>query len=154
MMAVELGGVNIGELSLTSAMSMLTVTVVDMAGEPLSNACRDKVYLDTWMQRRMRLYWMLTYTELFYRKCAHKPDNENRFCLWDIILEMHPYKFSVKSLIDFEQSCNRVEPELVVPVAFQDGVGDSPVNLAVKILCKYLNKGTKQKLLKSCRYIT
>lgn len=47
MMAVELGGVKTGGLSLTSEMSMLTATVEDMAGEPLSNACTDKVYLDT-----------------------------------------------------------------------------------------------------------
>lgn len=47
MMAVELGGVKTGGLSLTSEMSMLRVTVEDMAGEPLSNACTDKEYLDT-----------------------------------------------------------------------------------------------------------
>ena len=46
MTAVELGGVKTGGLSLTSEMLMLTVTVEDMAGEPLSNACTDKVYLD------------------------------------------------------------------------------------------------------------
>lgn len=47
MMAVELGGVKTGGLSLTSEMSMFRVTVEDMAGEPLSNACTDKEYLDT-----------------------------------------------------------------------------------------------------------
>lgn len=47
MMAVELGGLKTGGLSLTSEMSMLSVTVEDMAGEPLSNACTDKEYLDT-----------------------------------------------------------------------------------------------------------
>lgn len=52
MMAVELGGLKAGGLSLTSEMSMLSVTVEDMAGEPLSNACTDKEYLDTWMQQR------------------------------------------------------------------------------------------------------
>lgn len=47
MMAVELGGVKTGGLSLTSEMSMFRATVEDMAGEPLSNACTDKEYLDT-----------------------------------------------------------------------------------------------------------
>lgn len=47
MMAVELGGVKTGGLSLMSEMSMLRVTVEDMAGEPLSNACTVKEYLDT-----------------------------------------------------------------------------------------------------------
>lgn len=47
MMAVELDGVKTGGLSLTSEMSMFKVTVEDMAGEPLSNACTDKEYLDT-----------------------------------------------------------------------------------------------------------
>lgn len=47
MTAVELGGVNTGGLSLTSDMSTLTVTVEDMAGEPLSKACTDKEYLET-----------------------------------------------------------------------------------------------------------
>lgn len=47
MTAVELGGVKTGGLSLTSDMSMFRVTVEDMAGEPLSNACTDKEYLDT-----------------------------------------------------------------------------------------------------------
>lgn len=47
MIAVELAGVKVGGLSLTSDMSMLILTVEDMAGEPLSNACTDKEYLDT-----------------------------------------------------------------------------------------------------------
>ena len=47
MTAVELGGVKTGGLSLTSDMSMLRVTVEDMAGEPLSNACTDREYRDT-----------------------------------------------------------------------------------------------------------
>lgn len=47
MTAVELAGVKTGALSLTSEMSMLTVTVEDMAGEPLSKACTDSEYLDT-----------------------------------------------------------------------------------------------------------
>lgn len=47
MMAVELDGVKTGGLSLTSEMSMFKVTVEDMAGEPLSNACTDKEYRDT-----------------------------------------------------------------------------------------------------------
>lgn len=46
-MAVELGGVKTGALSFTSAISILIVTVEDMAGEPLSNACTDREYLDT-----------------------------------------------------------------------------------------------------------
>lgn len=52
MTAVELGGVKTGGLSLTSEMSMFTVTVEDMAGEPLSNACTDREYLDTWTKQR------------------------------------------------------------------------------------------------------
>jgi len=51
MTTLELGGVKTGGLSLTSDMSMLRVTVEDMAGEPLSNACTDRVYLDTWSRR-------------------------------------------------------------------------------------------------------
>lgn len=47
MTAVELGGEKRGGLSLTSDMSMLRVTVEDMAGEPLSKACTDREYLDT-----------------------------------------------------------------------------------------------------------
>lgn len=47
MMAVELGGVKTGGLSLMSEMSMFRVTVEDMAGEPLSKACTVKEYLDT-----------------------------------------------------------------------------------------------------------
>lgn len=47
MMAVELGGVNTGGLSLTSEISMFKVTVEDIAGEPLSNACTESMYLDT-----------------------------------------------------------------------------------------------------------
>lgn len=47
MMAVEFGGVKAGGLSLTSEMSMLRMTVEDMAGEPLSNAWTDREYLDT-----------------------------------------------------------------------------------------------------------
>lgn len=47
MMAVELGGVKTGELSLMSEISMFRVTVEDMAGEPLSNACTESEYLDT-----------------------------------------------------------------------------------------------------------
>lgn len=37
-MAVEFAGVKTGGLSLTSEMSMLRMTVEDMAGEPLSKA--------------------------------------------------------------------------------------------------------------------
>lgn len=47
MMAVELGGVKTGGLSLMSEISMFKVTVEDIAGEPLSNACTDREYLDT-----------------------------------------------------------------------------------------------------------
>lgn len=47
MMAVELGGVKAGGLSLTSERSIFKVTVEDMAGEPLSNACTEREYLDT-----------------------------------------------------------------------------------------------------------
>lgn len=52
MIAVELGGVKTGGLSLTSEMSMFRMTVEDMAGEPLSKACTDREYLDTWVGRR------------------------------------------------------------------------------------------------------
>lgn len=52
MMAVELGGVKTGGLSLTSDTSMFRMTVEDMAGEPLSNACTDSEYLDTCRERR------------------------------------------------------------------------------------------------------
>lgn len=51
MTAVELGGLKAGGLSLTSETSMLIVTVDDMAGEPLSNACTDKEYLETWREQ-------------------------------------------------------------------------------------------------------
>lgn len=51
---------------------------------------------------------------------------------------MHPYQFSVEPLIDFEQSCYRINPEVVATVAFQDGVGDSPIHLAVQVFGQYL----------------
>lgn len=41
MTAEALAGEKMGGLSFTSAISILTFTVVDMAGEPLSNACTD-----------------------------------------------------------------------------------------------------------------
>lgn len=47
MMAVELGGVKAGGLSLTSERSIFKVTVEDIAGEPLSKACTEREYLDT-----------------------------------------------------------------------------------------------------------
>lgn len=47
MMAVELGGAKAGGLSLTSERSIFKVTVEDIAGEPLSNACTEREYLDT-----------------------------------------------------------------------------------------------------------
>lgn len=47
MTAVELGGVKAGGLSLTSERSIFKVTVEDIAGEPLSNACTEREYLDT-----------------------------------------------------------------------------------------------------------
>lgn len=47
MMAVELGGVKTGGLSFTSEISIFKVTVEDIAGEPLSNACTEREYLDT-----------------------------------------------------------------------------------------------------------
>lgn len=51
---------------------------------------------------------------------------------------MHPYKFSVKLLVDFEKSCYRVNPEVVVSVTFQDRVGDAPIHLAIQIFSHYL----------------
>lgn len=48
MMAEELGGVKTGGLSFMSETSMFKVTVEDIAGEPLSNACTEREYLETY----------------------------------------------------------------------------------------------------------
>ena len=48
MLAVALGGEKTGGLSLTSDTLMLTVTVEDMAGDPLSNAWTEREYFDTY----------------------------------------------------------------------------------------------------------
>lgn len=61
------------------------------------------------------------------------------FDLW-----VHPYQFSVEPLVDFEQSCDGVNPEVVATVTFQDGVGDPPIHLAVQIFCQYLQKTVKK----------
>lgn len=49
---VELAGLKTGGLSFMSETSMLTVTVEDMAGEPLSKACTVKEYLGTYMETK------------------------------------------------------------------------------------------------------
>jgi len=68
-----------------------------------------------------------------------------RYCTYGCI----PYEFSVEPLIDFEQSRNGVDPEVVAAVAFQDRVGDSPVHLAVQVFCQDLEEEEEKNHRKS-----